>query len=178
MAEEKKSSNKTVIIILIVVIVLLLVGGAVFFVINANKKPEESGQLTSDGTIPYEVNAQIMGSSPNWNDSILQDAQEALIPMHFSAGAESKDGENFTCTLGNPPGALYDMYYDMYSDSTLSEQIYLSGLVAPGQEITQFKTNRKFPKGETNVVLVFTTVADDHKTLVGQAMVEFRLVVE
>lgn len=177
MAEEKKSSNKTVIIILIVVIVLLIAGGAAFFLLNKDK-PEEPGQLTSDGTIPYEVNAQIMGSSPNWNASILQEAQDALIPMHFSAGAESKDGENFTCTLGNPPGALYDMYYDMYSDSTLSEQIYLSGLVAPGQEITQFKTNRKFPKGETNVVLVFTTVADDHKTLVGQAMVEFRLVVE
>ncbi len=177
MTTEKRSSNKTVIIILIIVIILLLAGGVTFFIMSRNKPAEES-KPTNDGTIPYEVNAQIMESNANWNDSILQEAEDNLIPMHFSAGAESKDGENFTATLGNPPGALYDMYFDMYSDSTLSEEIYLSGLLAPGQEIRQFKTNRKFPKGETNVVLVFTTVDKDHKTLVGQAMVEFRLVVE
>lgn len=178
MAEEKKSSNKTVIIILLIVIVLLLVGVGLFFVLNAKNKPAEGGaKLTSDGTIPYAVNVGVVKENENLADK-LKEGTSNRIPLHFATGAYSKDGENFTCVLGNPQGAQYDMYFDMYSDSTLSEQIYISGLVAPGSQIESFKSSKTFPKGNTDVVLVITTVEDDHKTLHLQTMVALTLVVE
>lgn len=176
MAEEKKSSNKKLVIILIVVIVLLVAGGAAFLLLNG-KKPAEQGTLTSNGTIPYAANVGVVKENEDLAEK-LKEGTGDRIPIHFATGANSKDGENFTCVLGNPQGAQYDMYFDMYSDSTLSEQIYISGLVAPGSQLESFKSNKKFPKGNTDVVLVITTVEDDHKTLHSQAMVALTLIVE
>lgn len=178
MAEEKKSSNKKIIIILIIVIVLLVAGGVTFFILNG-KKPAESG-TTSGKQIPLEVNAGVLDPDKmkEWNESALKEMEDNQIPVAFSPTATSSDGENFSCEIGNPPGAKYLMYLDMYADTSLEEQVYLSGLLEPGQGITSFKTSKTFPKGETDIVLVLTTVQDDHQTIVAQTMVALTLVVE
>jgi len=174
MAEEKKSSNNKIVIILIIVIVLLIAGGVTFFILNG-KKPAESG-TTSGKQIPLEVNAQVLTSDQNeaWN-SMLEEMKDNEIPIRYSPTAASADGENFLCEIGNPISAPHYMYVDLYSDSTLSEEIYLSGLLAPGQGITSFKTSKKFPQGETDTVLVITTVDDDKETLISQTMVVLTL---
>lgn len=175
MAEETKSSNKKIIIILIIVIVLLLAGGAVFFIMN--NRSDTEGDTTSGKQIPLEVNAGVMTGDKlkEWNESVLRDMEDNQIPMVFSPTAISKDGKNFSCEIGNPPGAKYYIYLDMYSDTTLSEEIYLSGLLDAGQGITTFQTNKTFPKGETDIVLVFTTVREDRQTIVAQTMVALTL---
>lgn len=180
MAEEKKSSNKKVIIILIIIIVLLIAGGTAFaLVMNAKNKPAES-ETTSGNVIPTEVNAKVLDPDKmkEWNESVLAEMEDNQIPVAFSPTATSSDGENFSCEIGNPPGAKYLMYLDMYADTSLEEQVYLSGLLEPGQGITEFKTSKTFPKGETDIVLVLTTVQDDHSTIVAQTMMALTLVVE
>lgn len=177
MTDEKKSSNKTVVILLIIVIVLLLAGGVTFFLLNG-KKPAET-ETSGGKQIPLEVNAGVLNPDKmkEWNESILRDMEDNQIPIAFSPTAISTDGTNFTCEIGNPPGAKYLMYLDMYSDVSLSEEVYLSGLLQPGQGITSFTTTKAFPKGETDIVLVFTTVQDDRQTLVAQTMVALTLAV-
>lgn len=177
MANETKSSNKKIIIILVIIIVLLLAGGAAFFIINANKKPAEQGALTSDGTIPYAANVGMVKPNEDLAEK-LKEGVEDRIPLHFATTATSKDGENFKCVLGNPQGAKYDIYFDLYADEECTEQMYISGLVPPGSQIESFKSNKKFPKGTQDVVLVVTTVEEDHKTLHLQTRVYLTLVVE
>ncbi len=176
MAEEKQSSKKTLIIILMIVIILLLAGGITAFVLmKADKEPTES---TPGGKqIPLDVNAGVLSPDQlkDWNESALQEAQDTQIPVSFAPNATSSDGTNFLCEIGNPPGAKYYMYLDLYSDTTLTEEVYLSGLLEPGKGITSFTTNRPFPKGETDAVLVLTTVKDDQQTLVAQTMVVLTL---
>lgn len=177
MAEEKKSSNKKLVIILIVVIVLLVAGGAAFLLLNG-KKPAEQGTLTSNGTIPYAANVGVVKENEDLT-SKLKEGTENRIPLHFATAAQSKDGENFTCVLGNPQGAQYDMYFDIYADDECTDQLYVSGLVPPGSQLESFKSNKTFPKGTTqDVTLVVTTVEDDHKTLHMQTRVALTLVVE
>lgn len=173
--EEKKSSNKKIIIILIIIIVLLLVGGAVFFIWNA--KSGEGGESTSGNQIPLEVNAGVLSPDKlkEWNESVLAEIEDNQVPIIFAPTATSVDGENFSCEIGNPAGAKYYIYLDMYSDTSLSEEVYLSGLLAPGQGITGFKTNKSFSTGETDIVLVITTVQDDRKTIVAQTMMVLTL---
>ena len=178
MAEERKSSNKKIIVILIIIIVLLIGGGVAFaLVMNAKNNSAESG---NDKVIPTEVNAKVLGpdAMKEWNESVLAEMEDNQVPMVFAPNAISKDGENFTCEIGNPPGAKYLMYLDMYADTELKDEIYLSGLIEPGQGITEFKTNKKFPKGETDVVIVFTTVQEDRQTIVAQTMMYLTLQVE
>ncbi len=176
MTNEKKSSNKTVIIILIIIILLLLAGGATFFILNANNKPSESEE-TGGKQIPLEISAGVLSPDQlkNWNEEALKEAEDNQIPVIYTPTATSTDGVNFECEIGNPKGAKYYMYLDMYSDSSLEEEIYLSGLLEPGKGITSFSTSKTFPKGETDTVLVLTTVQEDQKTIVAQTMVYLTL---
>ncbi len=177
MAEEKKSSNK-IIILLIIIIVLLIAGGVTFFIMSANRSDNEGESTPTGGKqIPLEVNAGVL--SPDklqaWNESVLAEMEDNQIPIIFSPTATSAAGENFLCEIGNPTGAKYYIYLDMYSDASLEEEVYLSGLLAPGQGITSFKTNRAFPKGETDIVLVISTVQENKTTIVAQTMMALTL---
>ncbi|MDE6731546.1 MAG: hypothetical protein K2J77_01540, partial [Oscillospiraceae bacterium] len=114
--EEKKSSNKKIIILLIIIIVLLLVGGAVFFIWNA-KSGEGGESATSGNQIPLEVNAGVLSPDKlkEWNESVLAEMEDNQIPIIYAPTATSVDGENFLCEIGNPAGAKYYIYLDMYS---------------------------------------------------------------
>lgn len=180
MTNEKKSSNNKIIIILLIIVILLLIGGGVtaFVLLNANH-PDDEPSTTSGGgkVIPLEVTAGVLSPDQlkDWNEKALQEAKDTQIPVSFAPNATSTDGVNFLCQIGNPPGAKHYMYLDIYADTSLEEEVYLSGLLEPGKGITSFSTNRTFPKGETEVVLVFTTVQDDMQTLVAQTMVVLTL---
>lgn len=179
MAENSKSSKKTVTILVIIIVLLLLLGagGVTWFLLS--KEPGGTGisepQLTENGEIPYAIDVGVV--TPNELVELIQQDANHEIPLHFSTHAVSSDGENFKCVLGNPPGARYDMYYDMYADSNFTERIYTSGLIAPGTQIENFKSNKKFPKGETDVFAVVTTVDDDHKTLIAQNSIVITFIV-
>lgn len=180
MAEEKKSSNKTLIIILIIVIILLLAGGITAFVLLTDNKPvDEQSTLMPGGQIPMEITAGVLDPDTieDWNEQALKEAQDNQIPISYSPTANSVDGKNFACVIGNPEGAPHYFYVDLYSDTSLEEEVYLSGLIQPGRGLTSFTTNKTFPKGETDAVLVITTVDDDMKTMVAQTMVYLTLVV-
>ncbi len=169
MAETKKSSKKTIIILLIVIIVLLLGGGAAALIL-LNGDGEES---QAEG-IRYETNVGMVKPNEDLAEK-LREGSEDRIPLHFSTNAVSKDGTNFECVLGNPDGAQYDIYFDIYADAECTEQIYLSGLIAPGTQLESFTSSKTFPKGTHDVVLVITQVEDDHKTLRMQTSVYLTL---
>ena len=180
MTNEKKSSNNKIIIILLIIVILLLIGGGVIaFVLLSGDRPDDEQVTPSGGgkVIPLEVTAGVLSPDKlqQWNESALQEAQDTQIPVSFSPTVTSSDGVNFDCEIGNPPGAKYYMYLDIYSDTTLEEEVYLSGLLAPGTGITSFTTSKTFPKGDTEGVLVLTTVREDQQTIVAQTMVALTL---
>lgn len=175
MAETKKSSNRTIIIVLIIVIVLLLAGGAAFLILNGRNKSAEGAETS--GGIAYETNVGMVKPNEDLAEK-LKEGVENRIPLHFSTSAVSSDGTNFKCVLGNPDGAQYDIYFDIYADDECTDQIYLSGLIAPGTQLEGFTSKKTFPKGTQDVVLVVTQVEADHKTLRLQTRVALTLVVE
>lgn len=175
--ETKKSSNKTIVIILIIIIMLLLVGGgaAAFVLINnANSGESSDSEALGAGGIGYETNVGMVKPNEDLAEK-LKEGTEDRIPLHFSTNAISSDGENFKCVLGNPDGARYDIYFDLYADADCTEQLYLSGLIAPGTQLEGFVSKQKIPEGTHDAVLVVTQVEDDHKTLHLQTMVVLTL---
>lgn len=181
MAETKKSSKKTIIILLVIIIALLVLGGAVLiFALNRSDNENGSQSESTGKQIPLEVTAGVLSPDKlkEWNEQALKEMEDNQIPIIYSPTAKSEDGVNFTCDIGNPEGAKYYMYLDLYADTSLEEEVYLSGLIEPGKGITSFTTNRAFPQGETDAVLVFTTVQDDMKTIVAQTMVVLTLSVK
>jgi ABC-type Na+ efflux pump permease subunit len=194
MAEENKDSkSKLIIIVLIIVIVLLVVGigaGAIFF-LNSGKNQDTPAVTTalSDSAEPagssnplildYDAAAVALDedSLSKAVEELREKAQSGYVNLKFKNLATSDDGIHFQCYLGNSDGNIYDMFFNIYKDATLSEQIYLSGLVSPGNVIESFDSEIKLDPGEYSAIIMFTSVSDDHTTMISQVPVEITLVV-
>lgn len=178
--KEEKKSSKTVIILLLIIIILLLAGGItaiIFFMKKDNADlPDEGG----NPLIQYD-GAAVALSEDEFNKQYadaLKKAEEGQIALRYRNVAYSEDGVNFACDIANSPANDKDVYFNIYTDATFTEQILLTGLVPPGQGITEFQSEIPFEPGEHTAVLVFTKVDDDHSTMLGQAKVTYTLVVE
>ena len=177
--KEEKKSSKTVIILLII-IALLLAGGITAFIFFMNKDNADLPDEGGNPLIQYDEAAVALNEDEfkkQFADA-MKKAEEGQIALRYQNVAYSNDGVNFTCDIGNSSANDKDVYFNIYTDATFTEQILLTGLVPPGQGITEFKSEIPFEPGEHTAVLVFTKVEDDHATMLGQAKVTYTLVVE
>lgn len=190
MAEENKDSkSKVIIIVLIVLLVLMLTGGTVMFIILTSA-PDTSeiaeSIVTTEQSNPknplildYDTGAVAIDedSLQKAVDEMYEKTQNGYMTLDFQNSAISDDGINFVCHIGNDPKNTADMFVNIYKDNTLSEQLYLSGLIPPGKGLESFTSEQKLETGTYDAVLVFTQVEDDHETLKAQVSVALTLVV-
>lgn len=176
--KEEKKSSKTVIIliILLILILLLLVGVILFFVLKKDdaQLPEEG----NGGLIQYQEGVVALEDPQAVYDRLSEEAAKNSIAVSYSRDAFSEDGVNFICDIDNSSANIHDMYFNIYKDDSLEEQILLTGLIPPGSGIREFKSEIPLDPGVYNAVLVFTQVEDDHSTLINQSMVVLQLTVE
>ena len=176
---EKKAQNPLVWVLVIVLVVVVVAAAAVIF-FNRQPQAAPTEDLT-DGNVPMLGYAE--GTTVTRDENALQDAVDKMaeklekgsMMLEYEGDAYSSDGENFTGYLANAAENSYDMYFDMYADSGLKDEIFLSGLVPPGKALEKFKTTRKLEKGDHTVYMAFTTVEDDHATSHSQIMVTMTL---
>lgn len=169
---EKSKSNKLVVIVIILLVLLLAAAGVVVVLLAKGDENTSSLDYTSTDGIGYEINAVVITSGD------VAVSQPEGVGIRFNTAARSSDGWTFTCEIGNSTANQKDIYIDIYWDDSFEDELYLSGLMRPGQGITSFKTNRQIPSGVHEVVLVPTLVEDDHKTLIGQSAVVLTLFVD
>lgn len=160
---------KAKVIVPIAVLVLALgIGAGVFFLRSA---PEED---VNDGRIPYAEGVVVM------EDTDIEPAEYGWIDLTYNYQAFSKDGVNFSCLLSNAASNQYDLYFDLYADADLTDEIFLSGLLPPGTALEQIELNHALPVGTTTVYVVFNQVdtgEDGNQTIVNQTVVTVDFVV-
>jgi hypothetical protein len=184
--EEKANNNvKLKVIFSIVIIALLAVIGVLVYKLTHIPEPEaqvaqETAAPAPEGNLFDYDNAAVAIDE----DSLLralQDmadkVQDGQINLQMRTTARSNDGVNFSCKLANSPENRYDLFLTLYLDET-GEEIYKSGLIPLGMEISNFQTNRKIEKGNHEATLVYTQVNDDKATVHATANVGLTLVVE
>lgn len=186
MAEKTgKKINKPFIIVLICAV--LVVGAlAVFLILALNgggesTVPSPSDNLSSNGEIQYQEGVVVLDaeSLQKAYDDLVKKTEEGYIDLEYQREMFSADGKEFTCYLNNPVENTYDCYFDMYTDSTFTDEnrIMLTGLIPPGSGIDHFTSEMALPRGRTTAILVITQVEDDHSTMHAQVKVEVELVV-
>jgi len=194
MAEEKKDSKSKIIIVLLIIVIVLLVAGvgvgAIF--IFGGQKPANEAQTTTPAVtqapetekkndnpliLDYDNSAVALDEDTLQKqfDELQEKAKNGYVNLEFQNIATSDDGINFTCHFGNSAANIEDMFFNIYKDSSLEEQIYLSGLVAPGTAIDSFVSEIKLDPGEYTAIIFFTTVGEDHQTMTSQTPVEITL---
>lgn len=171
---EKKDRKKKVFLLLVIILVLVAVGVCVFlWYRNREKDDDDSGKLG------YEATAVVV-TDPDELQKMVDDManQNGKISLEYKNVAQSSDGSNFDCYIANSASNVCDMYIGIYTDATYEEELYLTQLMKPGSGITSFKCNKKMEPGHYDVVLVFTLVEDDHKTIRTQTTVTYSLNVD
>ncbi len=183
-AESEKNNNKALLIIIIIIGVLVVAGLAtVITLLLVNKENEPAGNnnsVFSDGKFNYQQGIIAIDQKTlqeKYNEA-LQKTKDGYISLLFNNWAESEDGVNFKCSLGNSAKNKYDMYLDMYLDNTLSQRVFVTGLIPPGSAIKEFKSEVELEPGTYEAVLVLTQVDEDHSTIKAQTSVQITLQVK
>lgn len=160
---------KAKVIIPIAVLVFALgIGAGVYFLRSA---PEED---IKDGRIPYAEGVVVM------EDTDIEPAEYGWIDLKYNYQAFSNDGVNFSCLLANAASNQYDLYFDLYADAELKDEIFLSGLLQPGTALEKVTLDHALPEGTTTVYVVFNQVDTGEggaQTIVNQTIVTVDFVV-
>lgn len=190
MAEEKKDSKSKIIIILLIIVIVLLIGGGVtaFVLLNGQNndniisdsgvsEPSAMEDNSNKLKLDYDSGAVALDadSLQRAYDEMVEKTKDGYISIDFYNEAISTDGENFQCRFGNSELNKRDMFVSVYLNGQLDDEFYLSGLLRPGQMITNFKSSKKLDDGTYDAVLVFSQVEDDHETLSYQTSVVLTL---
>lgn len=178
----EKKNNKQLLIIIIIIAAVLIIAGLVTVIVlllNKDEKPNQVDQPTG-GLINYQpgVIGVDVESFQEKFDQAVRDMQNSSIGLVFNNYAISNDGVNFKCYIGNAEGNTKDMYFNIYKDTSFSEQILLTGLIPPGSGIDTFESEIDLDPGTYEAVLVLTQVDDDHSTLLAQTNVQITLYVK
>lgn len=166
----EKSPKKKLVAVVLVIILLLALGVVVFLVLRGQEESEGGTSLGYEGTAYTVTDEKTLQDMVN--EMMAKDGQMAL---EYSPGASSSDGKNFSCNIVNSAKNQYDMYLGIYSDDALTDELYLTQLIRPGDGIESFTTSRELEEGSHSCILVFTQVEDDHQTIHAQVKVVYTL---
>ena len=167
--ENKKApapSKTNVIIIALLVVLILSVIGAVFYL--------RGGSKGDDLAINYAADASVMMDQESLQaamDEAAANAAKGNIALHYVNDAYSTDGINFDCVIANAAANSYDMYLQIFADSEMQDQVFLSGLVPPGSGFESITLEHALDPGVTTVFVVLTQVETSERgaqTLVNQ----------
>lgn len=183
MSEKAEKNNKTLIIVIIAAAALIIAGLVtviVLLLVKDDTAPIIDDNKPSVGLINYQegVIGVDVESFQEKFDQAVREMQESSIGLVFNNYAVSDDGVSFKCYIGNAEGNTKDMYFNIYKDTSFSEQILLTGLIPPGSGIDTFESEIDLEPGTYEAVLVLTQVDDDHSTILGQTNVQLKLYVK
>lgn len=154
---QSKNNQKLIIILLLLLIVLL--GGVLAVVLL-----RDNSQNIPDGDAPK---ARVMldeNSLQMAMNEAMEKATDGNVALRYKNNAFSKDGTNFDCFIVNSEANIYDMFLTIYADEKLTDQIFLSGLVPPGNGFESITLDHPLPPGDHTVYVAVTQVADDEET--------------
>lgn len=174
MEANSKPAKKWLVPALLAVVVLLL---AVILVVVLRLNGAADETTVTEGAVPkigYAEGVTVVDDEDSLQravDEMYAEAKQEGIPLSFKNDASSTDGENFTCYIANPASSHYDMYIQIFADQELTDQLFLSGLIRPGNAFETIKLDRALDAGTHRVIVALTQVEEDLATIHAQAMV-------
>ena len=158
--EEKpqSKSNQKWIIILLLLLLIVVMGGVLAVVLNRDGGQDISDDATpkigyADATVAMDE-ATLQAAM----DEEMRKAAEGNVALRYKNNAYSDDGVTFKCYIANSSVNLYDMFLTIYADAEMTDQVYLSGLVRPGNGFEEITLDHALPSGTTTVYVAVTLV--------------------
>lgn len=102
----------------------------------------------------------------------MMNADDKAIGLFYQNDAFSEDGENVTCYIGNSDMNDLPAYFVLATDGGMSDVIYTSGLLKPGQVLEKIKLDHPLESGHHTVFVALTLVdeVDGQQVIDGQTV--------
>lgn len=171
--KDKKKKVFIAVIIIMAVVIIGLVTAVLIVLTEEERNPSPPYSYLVDGKLNYDNAAIVLDPGDQLQqeiDKVFQEVQDGYISLSHKNVAYSSDGVNFECYIQNNIDNKYDLFLNIYKDSSAQEQLLLSGLIPPGQGIDHFISEIRLDPGEYKALLVITQVEDDHATLHGDQL--------
>jgi len=178
MKDKPRIGFQSVVIVLLLVVIGFL--GVIVFrgfgqqgLQPAQTVPEEERQ---SGKIGYATEGVVIGTDEDTLDAAIDKMmEEALdgVGVEYRVAAYSEDGINFDCYIGNPADSPRDKFIAIYGDATLTDELFVSGLIRPGEIFQKVTLNRQLEEGPHQLFVAFNDVEEDEEgeqTLWGQTV--------
>lgn len=115
------------------------------------------------GTLGYAAN--VVTDDPEtlqqMVDEMMSKPQEG-VSLEYKNVMVSNDGVNFNCYIANSADNAYDMFVTIYSDPTLTHELYRSELLRPGSRFELIAFKEQLDPGTYTGYLVHTQVYGDN----------------
>lgn len=157
---NRNSNNKTKIIIAVSAAVVVVVIAVCITVVALSRDKEDS----SGPTIGYASNAVVVMDQDALQaaaDAARENAKNNMVALSYKNNAYSTDGKTFSCYLGNGASNLYDMFLTIFTDAEMTDQVYMSGLVRPGNGFKEITLDRALDPGDHTMYVALTQVATE-----------------
>jgi hypothetical protein len=148
-------------------------------------RPGEPPSADNAGTggfrIGYQEGLTVVedpGALQNAVDDMIEKSRQA-VGLEYKNDAYSSDGTNFVCYIANAERNQYDMFIAIYGDEDFTDELFLSGLMRPGQAFDHLTLNHALDPGGHTVYVAFTQVeeVDGEQAIHAQVLVTMNFTV-
>lgn len=93
---------------------------------------------------------------------LYEAAADEGVGVEYKNEAFSVDGQHFACYIGNPITSHFPMFITIYGDDQYQEELFVSGLLKPGQAFNQVTLSRALTERTTTLPICYTQVYEPH----------------
>lgn len=168
---------QAVVIVLLMLIVVLL--ALLLLRSMGPKQIEPAVTITEEQRNSGRIGYATTGVTVATDAESLQAAVDAMndtddtVGVEYKVVAYSEDGVNFDCYIGNPADSPRDKFIVIYADANLTDELFVSGLIRPGEAFERVTLNRKLEDVSTKCYVMFSDVAEDedgNQVVTGEAV--------
>lgn len=161
--ESKKPLDKRLIAV-IVGLIIIIVALVLFLVFR-----KDTADIDDNGTplIGYAADAKVFLDQDSLQaamDEAMRNAEDRNVALLYKNNAFSENGTDFECYIVNSAANKYDMFLTIFADESMTDQIFLSGLVPPGSGFENITLDHALEPGDHEVVVAVTQVETDAET--------------
>jgi len=166
--EQQKKRGVTVIILLVLILLVAVVGVAAF--VLRSGQSAQSVDPSQDNKLKFATDGITAIDEEGLQKAVdeMEEKSKETVGLYYSGSASSSNGTDFTCYLGNSPSNQYNAFYTLYADAELTDLVFLSDLLRPGEAFQSITLEHALPKGTTMVYCALTLVEDDLETIHNQ----------
>lgn len=171
-----KNNNKLTVAVVALIGVVVVSTAVIVDTMQRNQNVDEPPVSTGGLSIGYAQDSKVFTDQSALQaamDEAIKNAQDHRVALRYQNDAFSDDGTNFKCYIGNSTGNLYDMFLTICTDPEMTDQVFLSQLVRPGNGFERITLNRALEPGNHTVYVAVTlvdTAADGSQTIKSQVV--------